>query len=235
MDESHTLDQQPVEAKPPSELSGFERAQDSVDSALHYVDIVAAVVLAIATVATAWCAYQATRWSGVQATSFAEASSARIESSRQFNLAFQTLSIDADLFTDWVTAYSEGNQELQSFYETNLMRPDFIPYLEEWIASEPLQNENALRNPIVNETYQQELLAESERLRAQAEAKFDEATDANQTGDDYILATVMFASVLFFAGISNKFNRVRIQGALVALAIVMLVLGTVQFGSLPIH
>jgi hypothetical protein len=207
----------------------------SVDAALRYVDIVAAVMLAIATVSTAWCAYQATRWGGVQATSFAEASTARVESTRQFNLAIQTLGLDADLFTDWVDAYANGNTELQQFYETNLMRPEFMPYLEEWVASNPLQNVSALRNPLVNQTYQQGLLAESERLRAEAEANFEKATDANQTGDDYILATVMFASVLFFAGISNKFERLRIQGALVALGFAMLVAGIVQIAGLPVH
>lgn len=235
MSNSQFIDPRVGETGSEDDYSSFERAGQTVTTALRYVDIVAAVILAIATVATAWCAYQSTRWGGVQATAFAEASSARVESSRQFNLAFQTLSIDADLFTDWVMAYSDGDAELQSFYETNLMRPAFLPYLEEWVASEPLKNEDALRNPIVNETYQQELMAESDRLRAQAEAKFEEATDANQTGDEYVLATVMFASVLFFAGISNKFERVKIQGALVALAGIMLVLGFIQFGSLPIE
>lgn len=209
--------------------------QGSVDRALRYTDIAAAVLLAIATVATAWCAYQSTRWSGVQATAFAEASTNRVESTRQFNLAVQLLSIDAGLFVQWVNAYAEGNDELLAFYENNLMRPQFLPYLEEWVASRPRENPDALRNPLINETYQQELLAESERLRIVAEGRFKDATSANQTADDYVLATVLFASVLFFAGISSKFERVRIQAALVVLAFLMVVFGAIQFGSLPIE
>lgn len=235
MSETHPIDQSESQLVEQDNLPGYERAQQSVQNLLRYVDIAAAVLLAIATVSTAWCAYQATRWSGVQATSFAEASTARIESTRQFNLALQTLNLDAGLFTDWVNAYANDNTELRQFYESNLIRPDFMPYLNEWVASEPLQNPNALRNPLSNETYQKDLLAESERLRSEAESKFQKATDANQTGDDYILATVMFASVLFFAGISNKFERVRIQGALVAIAAIMLILGVFQIGSLPVH
>ncbi len=235
MSESFPIDQTETGLTPPEDLSGYQRAHQSMDKALRYVDIAAAVLLAIATVSTAWCAYQATRWGGVQATSFAEASTARIESTRQFNLAVQLLGLDANLFTDWVDAYSAGNTELQGFYETNLMRPDFLPYLNEWVDSNPLENPDALRNPLVNETYQQGLLAESERLRGDAEAKFEEATDANQTGDDYILATVLFASVLFFAGISNKFERVKIQTAMVVFAAGMLLLGGIQIAGLPIH
>jgi hypothetical protein len=220
---------------PEHEPSSLKHEQHSTSMLRRYIDITAAIVLAIATVATAWCAYQATRWSGVQAVSFAQASTNRVESTRSFNLAIQVLSIDADLFTQWVIAYESGNAELQVFYETNLMRPEFLPYLEEWVASEPLLNSDALRNPLVNEAYQQELMAESERLREAAEERFVAATEANQTGDSYILATVMFASVLFFAGISNKFERVIIQEALVGLAFIMLVFGAIQIFQLPIH
>jgi hypothetical protein len=215
--------------------SGSEPSQSTMNRALHNVDVVAAIILAIATVATAWCAYQSTRWSGVQATSFSQASAARIESSREFNQAYQILSIDADLFTDWVAAYADGDTPLLTFYETNLIRPAFLPFLEEWVESQPLENPDALPNPILNEQYRQELLAESSRLRLEAEAKFVQATDANQNGDDYVLLTVMFASVLFFAGISNKFERVKIQTALVILATAVLVIGFTQIASLPIH
>lgn len=48
----------------------------------HHTEIAAAILLSIATVLTAWCAYQATRWSGVQSIRYAEASAARVESTR---------------------------------------------------------------------------------------------------------------------------------------------------------
>jgi hypothetical protein len=201
----------------------------------RYIDIAAAILLAIATVSTAWCAYQATRWSGVQAISFAQASTNRVESTRAFNRAIQLQSIDAQLFTEWVRAYESGNIELQAFYESNLIRPQFLPYLEEWVASEPLNNPEALRNPLINESYQAELMTESDRLRELAEERFSDAADANQTGDDYILATVLFASVLFFAGISNKFERVIVQEALVGLALAMLIVAFLHAGTLPVH
>jgi hypothetical protein len=201
----------------------------------RYVDIAAAILLAIATVSTAWCAYQSTRWSGVQAVSFAQASTNRVESTRAFNRAIQLQSIDAQLFTDWVQAYESGNTELQAFYELNLMRPEFLPYLEEWIASEPLTNPGAIRNPLINEDYQAELMSESDRLRELAEERFVDASDANQIGDNYVLATVLFASVLFFAGISNKFERTIVQEALVGLALAMLIIAFLHAGTLPVH
>jgi hypothetical protein len=44
------------------------------------LDLVAAVLLALATVATAWSGYQASRWNGEQAKAFSRASALRIES-----------------------------------------------------------------------------------------------------------------------------------------------------------
>jgi hypothetical protein len=70
-------------------------------------------------------------------------------------------------------------------------------------------------------------------LFAEAEAAFEDAAEANETADGYVLATVSFASVLFFAGISPKFRSTRIEMALVGMAIVMLLAGVVQIAGLP--
>jgi hypothetical protein len=147
------------------------------------LDITAAILLSIATVATAWCVYQATGWSGEQSRAYAEASGHRIEASREFNRSMEVLAIDADLFIQWVAAYNAGDQRLLAFYESNLMRPAFLPYLKDWRATNPLENPDAQTNPLVGEAYQRELFAESERLRGQAEAEFEEATEANQATD----------------------------------------------------
>lgn len=50
-----------------------------------------------------------------------------------------------------------------------------------------------------------------------------------------MLATVVFASVLFFAGIPSKFERLKIQVALVLAGVVMLMLGFMQIAGLPIQ
>jgi hypothetical protein len=147
----------------------------------------------------------------------------------------EVLAIDAGLFMQWVAAYNAGDQRLLAFYESNLMRPAFLAYLNDWKASNPLENPGAQTNPLVGEEYQRELFAGCERLRGEAEVEFEEATEANHASDEYILATVSFASVLFFAGISPKFHSPRIQIALVGMAILMFLVGVIQIGGLPIH
>ena len=46
---------------------------------VDWVDIASAALLALATVATAWSGYQASRWNGEQAKAGARANAARIE------------------------------------------------------------------------------------------------------------------------------------------------------------
>jgi hypothetical protein len=192
------------------------------------LDILAAILLSFATVATAWCAYQSSVWASEQSKAYAQASSLRIQSTREFDRAYQILSIDVDLFTEWVAAYAAGNEDIQNFYETNLFRPEFVPYLEDWLASEPLNNPDALPHPFADSSYFEMMTAEGDNLLSQAETRFDEAVRASDKSDAFVLATVLFATVLFFGGISTKFMAPRIQGVLIGMAVLMLVLGILQ-------
>jgi hypothetical protein len=201
----------------------------------HASEILAAVLLAVTTVAAAWCAYQATRWGGVQAISFAEASTARVESSRAFNEGLQFASIDSNLFGDFAEAYAAGDTELQAFYVNRLFREEFIPVLDAWIATDPLVNPDAPRNPFVDEAYLDALFGEAEVLEARATAKFEEAKEANQTGDNYILNTVFFATVLFFAGVSTKFPSSSVKLGLLGLGAVIFVVVLVRLIGMPVY
>ena len=56
--------------------------------------------------------------------------------------------------------------------------------------------------------------AESEQLLGEAEAATEEARQSNQRSDNYVLAVVLFAAALFFAGISTKLTMPRQRVAL---------------------
>ena len=69
------------------------------------LELAAAFLLALATVATAWSGYQASRWNGEQAKAFSRANAMRIESTRASALADAQTEIDVATFTQWVNAY----------------------------------------------------------------------------------------------------------------------------------
>ena len=72
--------------------------------------------------------------------------------------------------------------------------------------------------------------AEFER---QAAAAFDVGREANQTSDNFVLAAVLLASVLFFAGLAGTLDSRAPQVILLTLAVVLLVSGTIVVVLLP--
>ena len=66
---------------------------------------------------------------------------------------------------------------------------------------------------------------QANRLEVEAAAFSNKAKDANQRADNYMLAVVLFASSLFFAGISIKLQSLRTRIAILGLGC-LLFLGT---------
>jgi hypothetical protein len=76
---------------------------------------------------------------------------------------------------------------------------------------------------------------EAEELRTEAEAAAAVAADANQTGDNYVLTTVLFASVLFFAGISSKFSGRWVRITLVIAGFLAFLAGSLILVTFPVQ
>lgn len=199
------------------------------------IELIATILMSIAIAFSAFCAYEATRWSGVQATSFAEASSARIESTKASATAWQQLSYDASTLLNLSEAYLKGEEELVTTLSGRFLREEFRPYVEEWAALDPLENPEAPDTPFELPDFKNAEQDRSAELEQQASEKFTEATNANQNGDDYIMATVFFALVLFFAGISTKLDYRSIQKLVLLLATIGLLAGLLRMISLPFH
>ena len=74
----------------------------------------------------------------------------------------------------------------------------------------------------------------SEALDAQADQLYLEGTQAKSNDDHYILSTLFFASVLFFAGISLRLYWRPLRVGVLGAAAVLLLGGLVYVGTLPI-
>jgi len=61
-------------------------------------EIAASILMAVATVATTWCAYQATVWGGIQTFRITEASAAGREGASLWLKAQQERALDAPIF-----------------------------------------------------------------------------------------------------------------------------------------
>ena len=99
------------------------------------LEIVAAFLLALSTLAIAWSGYQAARWSGLQAEKYSEATAARSLANRhQINAGEQRV---ADLlnFNRWLEVTTAGNAELTALYERRF-RDEFRPAFDAWLAQD---------------------------------------------------------------------------------------------------
>jgi hypothetical protein len=197
------------------------------DARTDRMEIVAAALLALATVATAWSGYQASRWNGEQAKAFSRGNAARIESTRASALADAQTQIDVATFTSWVDAYAQKQTLLADFY-LKRFRQEFKPAVDAWVATRPLQNANAPLTPFAMPQYQLAARQEASELELDAEAWSAKARANVQRATNYVLGVVLFASALFFAGMSAKLRTRRLRMVLLSFGIVVF-LGTVAW------
>jgi hypothetical protein len=191
------------------------------------LEIVATVLLALATVATAWSGYEASRWNGEQAKAFSRGNAARIESTRASALADAQTQIDVATFTSWVDAYAQGQARLAGFYRKRF-RAEFKPAANAWIATRPLRNANAPLTPFAMPQYRLAARKEADELDLEAEAWAAKARTNVQRATNYVLGAVLFAAALFFAGMSAKLRTRRLRTVLLSFGLVVF-LGTVAW------
>jgi hypothetical protein len=198
------------------------------------IEIVAVVLISVASVASAWCAYESARWGGVQSASYSRANATRVESLRAANLANRQLMVDLNLFLAYSNAVSVKNTAFSSFIEQRFPKRLALA-TRAWLATHPLANPKAPSSPFVMRQYHLDAQDDADQLEAKAGALFDQGSIAREISDRYILMTVLFASVSFLAGVGSKFDQravalaALILGAIVAVGAAVFVLGY------PIH
>ncbi len=195
--------------------------------------MVATVLLALATVATAWSGYQASRWGAETTKATMRGTAARVESTRASDLANAQAQIDVATFIQWADAYASGNQLLRDFYYERF-RPEFKPAVLAWIATRPLKNPNAPKTPFAMSQYTSEARDESVRLETQADAWAATARRNVQRSTNYVLGVVLFAAALFFAGMSTKLASGRLGVAMLTIGIVVFACTLVWIAVSPV-
>jgi len=216
-----------------SEQGSFIDLPSRFDRYEPLAEFIATFVLALATVAAAWSGYEAARWGGEQSTAYSQAGALRTESTRASTSAGQLIQIDIGIFTNWINAYASDQLDLMNFYEERF-RPDFLPAFEAWLETDPENNPDAPNSPFSMSEYSLPEIEESRVLLEQAEQKFDEGQEANQTSDNYVFMTIIFASVLFLGGIQSRFKSIPARLVIIFLSLLILAYGLYNLITFPI-
>src|SRR5262245_50543966 len=117
-------------------------------------EIACAVILSLATTASAWCAYQSKLWGGAQMALAGAAASAAREGGLNSLAAVQARAFDASMFVTYMQARIETNRAVESFLSQRF-RPDMKLALEAWLRLDPLTNPAAPPSPFHMAEYAQ--------------------------------------------------------------------------------
>jgi hypothetical protein len=197
------------------------------------VEIVATLLLALAAVATAWSSYQAARWNGEQAKATARVNKMRIEAARASGLANTQTEVDVATFTQWVDARARDEAGLADFYRRRF-RQEFKPAFNAWTATRPFGNPQAPLTPFAMPQYRLAATVKAEQLDQRAEDLSAQARRNIQRSTNYVLAVVLFAVSLFFAGMSTRLGAAGPRKVLLGFGCALF-LGTVAWlVSLPV-
>ncbi len=186
------------------------RAEESPPSGRSWQELVVTVLLVVAALGTSWSSYQATRWNGEQAAAASRTSAVRISASRAQGLSQAQTQVDVATFIAWADANRRGDRELAAFY-VDRFRDEFTPAFAAWRATRPFTNPDAPPTPFAMPEYQLTAKADADELDAASEVGAAQVRLDIQRSSNYVLTVVLYAVVLFFAGMSTRLNNQRLR------------------------
>jgi hypothetical protein len=210
-----------------------EKQASPVETKAPWFDAICAILMAAASLSTAWCTYQNSRWNGRTADFQAHADALQREAtamtleSRQYEIAHLQLAMKA------VDSIVDGDEKRAKFY-TARFNGELKPAWDKWVALNPFDNPSAPPNPFGPEFYKPRFAQEIRDHQAEAASASKQARGTSQNASNYLGNTVLLATVLFFAGTAGKFDHRNVRQPSLAFAIAIFVFAAVRMFLLPI-
>ncbi len=200
-----------------------------------WMEVACAVILALATTCSAWCAYESKLWSGEQGRLSGEAGKHTRDAVKNSLFEMQTRVLEALMFIKFFEAKQAGDEKLARFYSDRLPPPAKLALLA-WWKTNPVENSHAPGTPFAMDEYKQQLLDSiAKKDEDDAKAIGDGAAKAGRNSDTYVLLTVLFASVLFFGGVGNTFESRRLRRTMIYISLGLFLITFTVLVSMPIQ
>ena len=214
------------------EHAKHEAESESRDRRDKGTSIAEAVVLSIVTLVAAWAGYSAAKWGTESSLKLAQASAERVQANRasQESLTYRTA--DAVTFNAWYVAYVAGDKSAMRVARKAFLANYRLAF-DAWLATKPFTNPDAPASPQAMPQFVFPGAALANALDARANASYAQGQTAANTGDEYIRATVILASVLFLIGISTQFPIRRGRYGLITVGVLVLLVAGAQILALP--
>ena len=145
----------------------------------------------------------------------------------------QVTAVQAQMFMQWVNAHAATNENLAQFYAARF-GPELQKAFTGWLAQKPFESTQAAPHPFGPELYESRFAAEEKAAVAESARFSGLASAATQTGAGYLSNTVLFATVLFFAGMSGRFEQRRVRAGTMFFAIAVFLFAASRVVVLPV-
>jgi len=199
----------------------------------RWVEPVTAVLMALATVSTAWCSYESAAWIRQSNRLMNESNALERRAAVLDVQGSQTLIVHTAMFMELLAAQHAGNEQLASFYAERFP-PDVKKAYDAWLAQKPFENRAADAHPFVPNLYEVRGTAEAAAARADSVRRVTEAREAGNRSGQYLANTVLFATVLFFAGTAGKFEQPRVRLFAAAFGVALFAFAVIRMFVMPV-
>lgn len=206
----------------------IDDAVEPESDGMNWVELVAALLLGIAGVLTAYAAYNGALAGGDALKGYTQSSRTTADANGFYTDYSQTYNADQALFLQYQLLVEQGNQDTADVIKDNLFSQELIVATDAWLA---FPEGEGPATPLDTDEYVIEALTSAQDLTAQADLEFDEAQKIDDQGDNFDLAAVFLAVSLFFAGIAALFKVRRIQLAMLAGSALLLLPGLQAIGK----
>lgn len=197
-----------------------------------WVEPVAALLMALATLSTAWCSFESAAWTRRSNRLMNEFNALERKAGLLTVQGMQQATIHTGMFMQALAAYEAGNEKLVNFY-VERFPPELHKAYDAWLAQKPFENPNADPHPFVLRLYQTPGTREAADANAKAANSLEEARKAGTVSGQYLANTVLFATVLFFASASGRFEQRRVRLVAFVFAAAVFIFAVVRTVMLP--
>jgi hypothetical protein len=192
-----------------------------------------AILMALATLGTAWCSYQSSEWNGQSSTFATEAGRSNQQAALLHLEGNQVTMLQAKVFTEFIDAQMSGKEKLANFY-LDRFPPELRKAYDAWIAEKPFENPKADPHPFVPNLYQPRFVQDARQANTDSGRNDAAAKRASTVAAHYLSNTVLFAAVLFFAGTSGKFDHRYVRQSCFFFALAAFLFAAVRTLMLPV-
>jgi len=200
----------------------------SADGGSSLIELMAAILLGVAGVLTAYAAFNGALAGGDALKGYTASSRTTADANGEYSDYSQTFSSDQAVFLQYQILVEQGLDDTAAVVKSDIMSVELEVATDAWLA---LPEGEGPINPLATDEYVIASFDNANALFEQADQEFADAQRIDDQGDKFDLASVFLAVSLFFAGIAALFKVRRIRIAMLGASGMLIVPGLLAIGQ----